>query len=48
MVLAKIAWSIKKQPSNSLSTIEVEYKEASTTTCEAMWLRRILEDLHEK
>jgi hypothetical protein len=29
-----IAWSIKKQPTVSLSTVEVKYKAASTTTCE--------------
>jgi hypothetical protein len=43
-----VAWSIKKQPIVSLSTAEAECKEATTTACEAVWLRRILEDLHEQ
>jgi hypothetical protein len=37
-----VAWSIKKQPTVSLSTTEAEYKATMTTTCEAVWLRRIL------
>jgi len=43
-----IAWSIKKQPTISLSTTEAEYKATTTTTCETMWLKRILEDLYEQ
>lgn len=43
-----IAWSTNKQPKVSLSTTEAEYKAIATTTCEAVWLRRILKDLHEK
>jgi hypothetical protein len=43
-----VAWSTKKQPTVSLSTTEAEYKAVATTTCEAVWLRRILEDLHEQ
>jgi hypothetical protein len=43
---AAVAWSTKKQPTVSLSTTKAEYK--ATTTCEAVWLSRILEDLHEQ
>jgi hypothetical protein len=42
------AWSIKKQSTISLSTTEAEYKVVATITCEAVWLRRIMEDLHEQ
>ena len=45
---AAIAWRTKNQPTVSLSTVEAEYKAATTTTCEAVWLRRILQDLHEE
>jgi hypothetical protein len=48
MGLATISWSTKKQPSVSLSTTKAKYKASTTTTCEAVWLRRILEDLHEQ
>eukprot|EP00253_Pinus_taeda_P026427 PITA_26427 len=41
----KIAWSTNKKPIVSLSTTEAKYKAA---TREAVWLRRILEDLHEQ
>eukprot|EP01018_Ginkgo_biloba_P029557 Gb_20738 [translate_table: standard] len=37
-----IAWRTKKQPIISLSTTEAEYKVATITVCEAIWLRRIL------
>eukprot|EP01018_Ginkgo_biloba_P011369 Gb_30477 [translate_table: standard] len=43
-----IAWRIKKKPTVYLSTAEAEYKAATTTACEAIWLRRILSDLHEE
>jgi hypothetical protein len=43
-----IAWSIKKQPTTSLSTREAGYKAKATTSCEVAWLRRILEELHEQ
>jgi hypothetical protein len=45
---AAVAWSTKKKPIVSLSTTEVEYKEATTAACEAVWLRIIFEDLHEQ
>ena len=40
-----ISWSSKKQPTVSLSTTKVEYKTLCNATCEAIWLRRILEDV---
>jgi hypothetical protein len=43
-----VSWSIKNQPIVSLFTIEAEYKATMTTTSEAVWLRRIMEDLHEQ
>lgn len=46
--LVAITWSTMKQPTISLSTTEVEYKEAIATTCEVVWLKRIMEDLKEE
>ena len=43
-----ISLSSKKQPIVSLSSIEEKYKAMSSATCEAIWLRRILEDIGEK
>eukprot|EP00253_Pinus_taeda_P025555 PITA_25555 len=42
-----ISWSSKKQPTVSLSSTEAEYKALCSATCEAIWLRRILEDVGE-
>ena len=38
----------KKQPTVSLSSTEAEYKALCIATCEAIWLRRILEDEKSK
>lgn len=43
-----ISWASKKQPIISLSTIEVEYIVVNAATCQAIWLRRILADLHQQ
>jgi transposase InsO family protein len=43
-----VSWSSKKQPTVSLSSTEAEYKAMASATCEAVWLRRILEDVGEK
>ena len=43
---AAIAWSSKKQPTVALSSTEAEYQGAAVATCEAIWLKRLLKDLH--
>lgn len=43
-----IAWCSKKQPITGLSSTEVEYVSATSAACEAVWLRRLLDDLNEK
>ena len=44
---AAITCSIKKKPTISLSSTEAEYR-AAVTTCEAIWLKRLLKDLQEE
>ena len=39
-----ISWASKKQPIVSLSLAEAEYVTATTTTCQGVWLKRILLD----
>ena len=39
-----VAWSSKKQSIVALSNTEIEYR-ATVATCEAIWLRRLLQDL---
>ena len=39
------SWISKKQPIVALSSTEVEYKAACVAACEAIWLRRILQDI---
>ena len=43
-----ISWLSKKQPSVALSTTEAEYIALSVATQEAVWLRRMLDDLQAK
>ena len=43
-----IAWSSKKQLTVALSSTKVEYRGADVATCEAIWLKRLLKDLHEE
>ncbi|GKU89829.1 hypothetical protein SLEP1_g3916 [Rubroshorea leprosula] len=40
-----ISWSSKKQPIVTLSTTEAEYVVATSCACQAIWLRRIMEEL---
>lgn len=42
---AAVAWSSKKQPIVTLSTTEAEYVAASVCACQAIWFKRILEEL---
>ena len=44
-----VSWASKKKPIVALSTAEAEYVAATTTACQAVWLRRVLKDLcHEQ
>jgi hypothetical protein len=45
---AAVAWSSKKQPTVALSSTEAEYRGAAVVTCEAIWLKQLLKDLHEE
>jgi hypothetical protein len=39
-------WSSKKQPIVTLSTCEAEYVAATSSVCHAIWLRKLLKELH--
>ncbi|KAJ8771692.1 hypothetical protein K2173_026869 [Erythroxylum novogranatense] len=41
-----ISWSSKKQEVVTLSTSEAEYITATSSTCQAVWLRRLLADFN--
>ncbi|CBI35129.3 unnamed protein product, partial [Vitis vinifera] len=43
-----VSWSSKKQPIVTLSTTEAEFVAATVCACQAIWLRKILEELHLK
>jgi hypothetical protein len=45
---AAVAWSSKKQPTVALSSTEAEYQGVAIATCEAIWVKRLLKDLHEE
>jgi hypothetical protein len=43
-----VSWSSKKQPTVSLSSTKEKYKALCATTCEDVWLRRLLQDVGEE
>ena len=43
-----IAWSSKKQSTVALSSCEAEYQALCAATCEAIWLRRLLNNAGEE
>ncbi|XP_022148887.1 uncharacterized protein LOC111017449 [Momordica charantia] len=43
-----ITWSSKKQAMTTLSSSEANYVAATSTTCQAIWLRRILVELQQE
>ena len=46
--IGAVLWSSKKQQIVSLSTTEAEFIAATACACQAIWLRRILEELQFK
>ena len=42
-----VSWSSKKQPIVTLSSIEAKFV-ATTCACQAIWLKKILKELHFK
>ncbi|XP_071735125.1 uncharacterized mitochondrial protein AtMg00810-like [Rutidosis leptorrhynchoides] len=42
-----ISWCSKRQPTVSLSSTEAEYRSAASATQEIMWLKQLMEDLHQ-
>ncbi len=40
-----VSWNNKKQPIVALSSMEAEYRGATITTCEVIWLQKLLLDL---
>lgn len=45
--LGAISWDSKKKPNISLSIVEAKYISENATTCQTIWLRRILANLKE-
>lgn len=44
----EILWSSKKQDVVALSSSEAEYVAVTSTACQALWLQRVLVDIHQK
>ena len=40
-----ISWGLKKQPIVTLSTTEAEFMAATVCACQAIWIKRVLEEL---
>ena len=47
MVSRMISWFTRKKSCVALSTTKVEYVVACSTSCEAVWLRKLLSDLFD-
>jgi len=43
-----ISWSLRKQSIVTLSTTEAEFVAAATCACQAIWMRKVLEEIHFK
>ena len=43
-----VSWSSKKQATVALSSSEAEYIATSATTCQVIWLRRLLGELNQQ
>ena len=43
-----VVWASRKQPIVTLLSVEVEYVIATSTTCQAVWLRRVLDGLKQQ
>ena len=43
-----VSWASKKQPIVSVSLVKVEYVVTTKVVCQAIWLRRVLENLRYK
>lgn len=43
-----VLWCTKKKPTISLSSTEAKYIAITTTTCEAIWLKKVLLDLKQE
>ena len=46
--IGAVSWSSKKQPIVTLSTTEAEFVAATACACQAIWLKKILEELQFK
>ena len=47
MVSGVISWFIRKQSFVELSTTEVKYVAACSTSCEVVWMRKLLSNLFD-
>lgn len=43
-----VAWSSKKQDVTALSSTEAEYIDVTSVTWQALWMRRLVEDMNER